>query len=437
MSLNPENKNYRFETLQIHAGQDHKANGQNARAQPIYASTSFTFDSSAHGAKLFALQEFGNIYTRIGNPTNDVLEKRLAALEGGVGCVVTASGMSAEFLAIATICQSGDNIVAASALYGGTYNLFKVALPRLGITVKFAEGDDVKSIQAAIDSKTKAVYCETIGNPSFSVPDFEAISKVAHAAGVPLIVDNTFGAGGYSCQPLKHGADIITHSCTKWIGGHGNTIGGAIIDGGSFPWNNGKHPLFTEPSKGYHGMKFWDIFGPEGPFKVNMAFAIRCRVEALRDFGPAQNPFGSFLLLQGLETLSLRVQRHLDNAMAVAKWLKAHKNVAWVNYPGLEDHQSHKTAKKYLKHGFGTPYGCKEGTSPQWLIRLSKMPRMIGIGVPVLISCAICYIPFMGHKLPFTFDPEYLAARRAYMRYHNMNPIFGISSKKARATDPE
>lgn len=363
MSLNPEKKDYRYETLQIHAGQDPKTNGQNARAVPIYASTSFTFKDSAHGARLFALQEFGNIYTRINNPTNDVLEKRLAALEGGVGCVATASGMSAEFLAIATICKSGDNIVSASTLYGGTYNLFKVSLPRLGIKVKFANGNDTKSIETLIDSKTKAVYCETIGNPSFTVPDFEKIAAIAHKAGVPLIVDNTFGAAGFSCQPLKWGADIVTCSCTKWIGGHGNTIGGAIIDGGSFPWNNGKHPLMTEPSPGYHGLKFWDVFGPEGPFKTNMAYIIRARVESLRDFGPAQNPFGSFLLLQGLETLSLRVQRHLDNALALAKWLQANDLVSWVNYPGLPDHPSHATAKKYLKNGFGSmlSFGVKGG----------------------------------------------------------------------------
>jgi len=292
-----------------------------------------------------------------------VLEKRLAALEGGVGAVATASGMSAQFLAIATICQAGDNIVSASRLYGGTYNQFKVALPRLGIKVKFAEGDGVEGIQKLIDSNTKAVYCETIGNPSFSVPDFEAIAAVAHKNGVPLIVDNTFGAGGYTCQPLKHGADIITHSCTKWIGGHGTTIGGAIIDGGSFPWNNGKHPIMTEPSPGYHGLKFWDVFGPEGPFKTNMAFIIRARVESLRDFGPAQNPFGSFLLLQGLETLSLRVQRHLDNALALATWLQKNELVAWVNYPGLKDHPSHLTASKYLKNGFGSmlSFGVKGG----------------------------------------------------------------------------
>lgn len=362
MALVP-NKKYRFETLQIHAGQDPKDNGQNARAVPIYASTSFTFKDSAHGARLFALQEFGNIYTRIMNPTNDVFEKRINALEGGVGAVATASGMSAQFLAIATIAKAGDNIVSASRLYGGTYNLFKVSLPRLGIKVKFAEGDDAKNLAAQIDENTKAVYCETIGNPSFSVPDFEAIAAVAHKNGVPLIVDNTFGAGGYTCQPFKHGADIITHSCTKWIGGHGTTIGGVIVDSGKFPWNNGKFPAFTEPSPGYHGMKFWDVFGPDGPFKTNMAFIIRARVESLRDFGPAQNPFGSFLLLQGVETLSLRVQRHLDNALELAQWLEKHEHVAWINYPGLKSHDSYERAKKYLPNGSGSmlSFGVKGG----------------------------------------------------------------------------
>jgi len=351
MSLQ-ENQEYHFDTLQLHAGQE-PAPGTNARAVPIYASTSFTFEDSAHGARLFGLQEFGNIYSRIMNPTNDAFEKRMAALEGGIGALATASGMAAEFLAIATIAQKGDNIVAASYLYGGTYNLFKVTLPRFGINVGFADGDDPESIKGLINEKTKAVYVETIGNPKFSVPDFDAIVKIAHDAGVPVIVDNTFGQGGYIFNPIKHGADIVVHSATKWIGGHGTHVGGVIIDAGSFPWNNGRFPQFTEPSPGYHGLKFWDVFGPEGPFKVNMAFIIRARVESLRDIGASQSPFGSFLLLQGLETLSLRAQRHCDNALALAKWLQAHKSVDWVSYPGLEEHPYHKNAKKYLKNGFG------------------------------------------------------------------------------------
>jgi len=335
----------------------------NARATPIYASTSFTFNNSEHGAKLFGLQQFGNIYTRIMNPTTDVFEKRIAALEGGVAAVATSSGQAAQFQTIFTVAGSGDNIVSTSFLYGGTHNQFKVSFPRLGIEVRFAEGDKPESFAKLIDAKTKAVYLETIGNPQFNVPDFEAIAKVAHDAGVPLIVDNTFGAGGYFCNPIKHGADIVIHSATKWIGGHGTTIGGVVVDAGTFPWNNGRFPVFTEPSLGYHGLKFWDVFGPQGPFGVNMAFAIRFRVEILRDYGGCQNPFGSFLLIQGVETLSLRAQRHADNALALARWLKDQPAVAWVSYPGLEDHSHHANAKKYLKNGFGgvLAFGIKGG----------------------------------------------------------------------------
>lgn len=352
MSLE-EKKEYKFETLQVHAGAAPDT-ATNARATPIYATTSYTFNNSDHGAKLFALQQFGNIYTRIMNPTTNVFETRMAKLEGGVAAVATSSGQAAQFLAITTIASAGDNIVSTSFLYGGTYNQFKVQFPRLGIQVKFADGDNAESIKKLIDEKTKAVYLETIGNPNFNIPDFEAVAKVAHEAGVPLIVDNTFGAGGYLCNPIKHGADIVVHSATKWIGGHGTTIGGVIIDAGTFPWNNGRFPSFTEPAPGYHGLKFWDAFGPDSAFKVNIAFAIRVRVEGLRDFGPSQNPFGSFLLIQGLETLSLRVQRHADNALAVAKWLQSQKDlVSWVSYPGLETHSHHDNAKKYLQHGFG------------------------------------------------------------------------------------
>ena len=347
-----EQKTPHFETLQLHAGQEADPT-TGARAVPIIASTSFVFKDSDHGARLFGLQEFGNIYTRIGNPTTDVLEKRLSALEGGVGAVATASGMSAQLLALTTLAEAGENIVSTSFLYGGTYNQFKVTLPRLGISVKFADGDKPEDFKKLIDDKTKAIYIETIGNPRFNVPDFDAIAKVAKDAGIPFVVDNTFGAGGYLFRPVEHGANIVTHSCTKWIGGHGNTIGGVVIDLGNFPWNNGKFPVFTEPSPGYHGLKFWDVFGPEGPFKVNMAFAIRARVEGLRDLGPAQNPFGSFLLLQGLETLSLRVERHVANAQALAEWLEKNENVSWVSYPGLSSHPSHELAKKYLKKGFG------------------------------------------------------------------------------------
>ena len=362
MSNNGKEHTPRFETLQLHAG--HTPDSEtNSRAVPIYATTSFTFNDAEHGANLFALKEFGNIYTRIMNPTTDVFEKRIAALEGGVAALATSSGQAAQLLAITNIASAGDNIVAASYLYGGTYNQFKVALPRLGIKVKFANGDDPDSIDRLIDDETKAIYVETIGNPRFNVPDFEQIARVAEKHGVPLIVDNTFGAGGYLCRPIDYGANIVVESATKWIGGHGTTIGGVIVDAGNFPWDNGKFPVFTEPSPGYHGLNFWEVFGPDGVLGVNVAFIIRARVEGLRDFGPCQNPFGSFLLLQGIETLSLRVQRSCDNALELAKWLQQHDEVGWVSYAGLEDHPYHANAKKYLSNGFGAvlSFGIKGG----------------------------------------------------------------------------
>ncbi|MEM1093447.1 MAG: O-acetylhomoserine aminocarboxypropyltransferase/cysteine synthase [Bacteroidota bacterium] len=343
---------YRFETLQLHAGQSPDSS-TNSRAVPIYATTSFVFNDAAHGANLFALKEFGNIYTRIMNPTTAVFEERVAALEGGVAALATASGQAAQFLALTTLAEAGDNIVSTSFLYGGTYNQFKVSFPRLGINVRFADGDDPDSIEALIDDKTKAIYLETIGNPRFNIPDFERIAKIAESHGVPLVVDNTFGAGGYLFRPLEHGANIVTASATKWIGGHGTTIGGVIVDGGTFPWDNGRFPSFTTPSPGYHGLNFWEVFGPDGVVGANVSFIIRARVEGLRDFGPSQNPFGSFLLLQGLETLSLRVQRSVDNALELAKWLQQQEQVKWVSYPGLESHPYHERAKKLLNHGFG------------------------------------------------------------------------------------
>ena len=342
---------YRFETLQVHAGQD-PAPGTNARAVPIYQTTSYVFDSADHGARLFALQEFGNIYTRIMNPTTDVFEKRVAALEGGAAALATASGQAAQFLTIATIASAGDNIVSTSFLYGGTYNQFKVALPRLGIEVKFVDRDDPEDFRRAIDDRTKALYVETIGNPRFNIPDFAALAEIAHSHGIPLIVDNTFGCGGYLCRPIDHGADIVVESATKWIGGHGTSIGRIIVDSGNFDWGSGKFPLFTEPSPGYHGLNFHEVFGPDSPFG-NIAFIIRARVEGLRDLGPALSPFNAFLLLQGLETLSLRVQRHADNALALAQWLTEQPQVAWVSYPGLPDHPYHDRAKQYLRNGFG------------------------------------------------------------------------------------
>ncbi|MEH2149215.1 O-acetylhomoserine aminocarboxypropyltransferase/cysteine synthase family protein [Nostoc sp.] len=352
---------YRFETLQVHAGQE-PAPGTNARAVPIYQTTSYVFDDADHGARLFALQEFGNIYTRIMNPTTDVFEKRIAALEGGVAALATASGQAAQFLAISTIAQAGDNIVSTSFLYGGTYNQFKVSFPRLGINVKFVEGDDPESFRQAIDDRTKALYVETIGNPQFNIPDFAALAHIAHENGIPLIVDNTFGAGGYLARPIEHGADIVVESATKWIGGHGTSIGGVIVDSGKFDWGNGKFPLFTEPAPGYHGLNFQEVFGPSGSFG-NIAFIIRARVEGLRDFGPALSPFNAFLLLQGLETLSLRVDRHVSNALELARWLEQQEQVSWVNYPGLPNHPHHERAKKYLRHGFGgvLNFGIKGG----------------------------------------------------------------------------
>jgi O-acetylhomoserine/O-acetylserine sulfhydrylase len=355
--------NYRFETLQIHAGQEPAA-GTNALAVPIYQTTAYAFNDSDHGARLFALEEFGNIYSRIMNPTCDVFEKRVAALEGGVAALATASGQSAQFLTFATLCETGDNIVSTSFLYGGTYNQFKVAFKRLGIEVRFVDGDDPAEFAAAIDDRTRAIYLESIGNPRFNVPDLPALAQVAHDAGVPLVVDNTFGAAGYLCRPIDHGADIVVQSATKWIGGHGTSIGGVIVDSGKFDWRNGRFPIFTEPSPGYHGLVFTDVFGPDGPFG-NIAFIIRARVEGLRDFGPAQAPFNSFLFLQGLETLSLRVQRHVDNAQTLAEWLEAHEAVEWVNYPGLASHPYHDTAKRILTNGFGAvlSFGIKGGAA--------------------------------------------------------------------------
>ncbi|MBD3628872.1 O-acetylhomoserine aminocarboxypropyltransferase/cysteine synthase [Cyclobacterium sp.] len=346
-------KDYRFETLQIHAGQEADPT-TNSRAVPIYQTTSYVFNSADHGANLFALKEFGNIYTRIMNPTTDVFEKRMAALEGGVAAVATASGQAAQFLALNNFLTVGDNFVTSPFLYGGTYNQFKVSFKRIGIEARFAKSDKAADLEAKIDSTTKAIYVETIGNPEFNVPDFEAVAALAKKYDIPLVVDNTFGAGGYLCQPIKHGANIVTSSATKWIGGHGTSIGGIIVDGGNYNWGNGKFPQFSEPSEGYHGLNFWQTFGYDNPLGMpNVAFAIRARVEGLRDFGPAPSPFNSFLLIQGLETLSLRVQRTVDNALALAQWLEKHPKVKKVNYPGLPSSPYHKLAKKYLPNGYG------------------------------------------------------------------------------------
>jgi O-acetylhomoserine (thiol)-lyase len=344
--------NWKFETLQLHAGQEEVESTTRSRAVPIYQTTSYTFKDSEHGANLFALKEFGNIYTRIMNPTTDVFEKRVAALEGGVAALAVGSGQAAQFIALNNILQAGDNFVASSNLYGGTYNQFKVAFKRLGIEVRFTPSEKPEDYARLIDENTKAIYCETLSNPRFNVPDFEGIAAIAREYDIPFIVDNTFGAGGFLCRPIDHGANIVVESATKWIGGHGTSIGGVIVDAGNFNWSNGKFPQFTEPSEGYHGLVFGEVFGPEGPFG-NIAYIIRARVEGLRDFGPALSPFNSFLLLQGLETLSLRVQRTVDNALALANWLEEHKQIESVNYAGLESHPTHLRAKKYLRNGFG------------------------------------------------------------------------------------
>jgi O-acetylhomoserine (thiol)-lyase len=344
-------KQLRFETMQVHAGQVPDPVTK-SRVVPIYQTSSFVFDSAEHAANLFGLREFGNIYTRLMNPTTDVFEKRVAALEGGVAGLAMASGQSAQFITFQNILQQGDNIVSSSFLYGGTYNQFKVSFKRLGFEVRFANGDDPADFESKIDDRTKALYVETIGNPGFSIPDFERLADIAQKHGIPLIVDNTFGAAGYLCRPIDFGANVIVESATKWIGGHGNSIGGIIVDAGNFNWGNGKFPYFTEPDEAYHGMKFWDIFGSGGPFG-NIAFIIRARVTGLRSLGPAVSPFNSFLFLQGLETLSLRVQRTVDNAMELAEWLEKQPQVEYVNYPGLKNNKYHALAKKYLRNGFG------------------------------------------------------------------------------------
>lgn len=359
--------NYHFETLQLHAGQEADPT-TGSRAVPIYQTSSYVFKNSEHGANLFALKEFGNIYTRIMNPTTDVLEKRIAALEGGVAALAVGSGQAAQFIALNNILQAGDNFVTTSFLYGGTYNQFKVSFKRLGIDARFAEGDKPEAFEQLIDKNTKAIYLESIGNPGFNIPDFEAISALAKKHNIPLVVDNTFGAAGYLFRPFDHGANVVVASATKWIGGHGTSIGGVIVDGGNFNWGNGKFQQFIEPSEGYNGLKFWDVFGEGNPLGLpNIAFIIRARVEGLRDFGPALSPFNSFLFLQGLETLSLRVQCAVDNALTLAEWLESHPKVESVNYPGLKSSTYHSLAKKYLQNGFGavlsfTLKGSKEDT---------------------------------------------------------------------------
>jgi O-acetylhomoserine (thiol)-lyase len=341
----------RFETLQVHAGQVVDPTTK-SRAVPIYQTSSYVFDDAKDGADLFGLRKFGNIYTRLMNPTTDVFEKRVAALEGGVSAVATSSGQSAQFIALNNIIEAGDNFISTPHLYGGTYNQFKNQFKRLGVEVRFTVKDTPAEFEALIDDHTKAIYLETIGNPDLNVPDFEAIAAVADKHGIPVIVDNTFGAGGAIFRPLEHGASVVVESATKWIGGHGTSLGGVIVDSGKFNWGNGKFPAFTEPSPSYHGLVFWDVFGTDGPFG-NIAFTLRARVEGIRDWGNTISPFNSFLLLQGLETLSLRVERHVESALKLAEWLEQHPKVEYVNYPGLKSSKYHALAQKYFKKGFG------------------------------------------------------------------------------------
>ncbi len=341
----------RFETLQVHAGYQPEPTTK-AATVPIYQTTSFTFDSAEHAADLFQLKQFGNIYTRIMNPTTDVFEKRVAALEGGVAGLAVASGQAAQFIALHNILLPGDNFVASGYLYGGTYNQFKVSFKRIGVEARFADLDDPASFESKIDDRTKAIYVETIGNPGFAIPDFDKIAAIAKKHDLPLVVDNTFAAAGYLFRPIDHGANIVVQAATKWIGGHGTSIGGIIVDAGNYNWGNGKFPQFTSPDEAYHGMKFWEVFGAGSPFG-NIAYIIRARVAGLRTWGPALSPQNAFHFLQGLETLSLRVQRTVENAQALAEWLEKHPGVERVNYPGLPGNRYHQLAKKYLKNGYG------------------------------------------------------------------------------------
>jgi O-acetylhomoserine (thiol)-lyase len=353
-------KSLRFETICLHGG--HKVDADTlSRAVPIYQTTSYLFRDTEHAARLFDLKEFGNIYTRIMNPTNEVFEKRMAMLEGGVGALATSSGQAAATLIFATLAGAGDEILSSSKIYGGTYNLLKVTLKRFGIHTRFVGDPKPENFEPAITERTKAIHVETIGNPRGDVADIPALAEMAHRYGIPLVVDNTV-ATPYLCRPIELGADIVYHSATKFIGGHGTSIGGVIIDSGRFPWDNGRFPSFTEPSEGYHGLRFWEAFGPNSPFG-NIAFIVKARVEYLRDLGPALSPFNAWLFLQGLETLPLRMQRHCDNAMAVARYLQQHPKVAWVSYPGLPDHPTYKVAQRVLRNGYGAivTFGMKGG----------------------------------------------------------------------------
>ncbi|OHD64270.1 MAG: O-acetylhomoserine aminocarboxypropyltransferase [Spirochaetes bacterium RBG_13_51_14] len=371
----------RLKTIAVHAGQERPDQATGARAVPIYQTSSYVFQTPEHAANLFSLKEFGNIYTRIMNPTTDVFEQRVAELEGGVGALAVSSGQAAEVLSILNITRVGDEIVSLSNLYGGTYQLFHHTMPKLGRTVRFVESQDLDKIKDVINEKTKAVYAETIGNPKLDVPDFERLAAIAHDAGIPLIVDNTVGIG--LTRPIEYGADIVVLSATKFIGGHGTSIGGVIVDSGAFNWGNGAFPEFTEPDPSYHGLKFWDAFG-NVPDRGNIAFIIKARVHLLRDLGACLSPFNSFLFLQGLETLPLRQEQHSKNAMQVAGFLSSNRSVAWVSYPGLASHSTHETAKKYLQGSYGAlvTFGIKGGleAGKRFIGELRLLSHLANIG---------------------------------------------------------
>jgi O-acetylhomoserine (thiol)-lyase len=370
------------ETIALHGGQKPDPT-TNSRAVPIYQTTSYVFNDTAHAARLFGLQEFGNIYTRIMNPTTDVLEQRVALLEGGSGALAVASGQAAETLALLNVARAGDEIISSASLYGGTYNLFHYTFPKLGIDVKFVDPNEPANFRKALTKKTKAIFAETVGNPKLDTLDFAAVSKIAHGAGVPLVVDNTMPTP-FLMRPFDHGADVIIHSTTKFIGGHGTSIGGIVVDSGKFDWGNGNFPDFTEPDPSYHGLKFWDVFG-NFPGLGNVAFIIKLRVQLLRDLGPAMSPFNAFQFLQGLETLHLRMERHSTNTLAVAHFLEKHPNVLWVNYPGLASHPSHALAKKYHHRGlygailgFGIKGGMEAGK--KFIDNLKLFSHLANIG---------------------------------------------------------
>lgn len=379
-----------FDTLQVHAGRD-RSTSNGPCATPIVQTSSFHFDSTQHAASLFALTEPGHIYTRLSNPTTDVLEQRIAALEGAAAAVAVSSGQASQFLAIQNIASAGDNIVSATSLYGGTHNQFKISFARLGIEFRFAPNDNIGEFEAKIDNKTKAIFIETIGNSDFYIPEFEAFAALSKKYDIPLIVDNTFGAAGYLFRPIEYGTAVITHAATKWIGGHGTSIGGVVVDCGNFNWSNGKFPQFTNPSESYHGLSFWDSFGANSPHG-NIAFAVKARAEGLRDWGCTLSPFNAFLIQQGCETLSLRMDKITGNALELANWLEANPKVESVNYPGLKNNPNHQRAKKYLKNGFGGVLtftlkaaekgnnGLPAGKTPDFIHSLELLSHLVNVG---------------------------------------------------------